>query len=58
VPIDPAQEPGSGLSKPCVVSCTNIMTMDQAFVIRIIGYLSDATMRQVEGCLKKVMVLP
>jgi mRNA-degrading endonuclease toxin of MazEF toxin-antitoxin module len=48
VPIDPAIETGSGLSKPCVVSCPNIMTMDQALILRVIGYLSDATMQKVE----------
>jgi mRNA-degrading endonuclease toxin of MazEF toxin-antitoxin module len=58
VPIDPSHETGSGLTKPCVVSCPNIMTMDQALVIRIIGYLSDATMREVQNCLRKVLKLP
>jgi mRNA interferase MazF len=57
VPIDPAKEAGTGLSKPCIVSCPNIMTMDQALVIRTIGYLSDALMQQVEACLKVVMVM-
>jgi mRNA-degrading endonuclease toxin of MazEF toxin-antitoxin module len=57
VPIDPALETGSGLTKPCVVSCPNIVTMDQALILRVIGYLSDATMQQVENCLKKVLAL-
>src|SRR5262245_20862916 len=53
VPIDPALETGSGLWKACVVSCPNVMTVDQARILRTIGYLSDATMQQVEACLKK-----
>jgi hypothetical protein len=34
------------------------MTHDQASVIRTIGYLSDAAMRQIEDCLKKVLDFP
>src|SRR5262245_49095771 len=52
--IDPAHETGSGLSKVCVASCPNIMTMDQALVLRTIGYLSDAVMKKIEDCLRTV----
>src|SRR5947209_4727419 len=50
-----ALETGSGLSKPGVVSCPNIMTMDQGLILRAIGYPSDATMQKVEDCLKHVL---
>jgi mRNA interferase MazF len=53
--LDPALETGSGLSKPCVASCTNMTTFDEAFVLRTIGYLSDAIMRDIEACLKVVL---
>lgn len=46
VRIDPAVETASGLSKPCVASCANLLTVEQATIDRTIGYLSDATMRQ------------
>jgi mRNA-degrading endonuclease toxin of MazEF toxin-antitoxin module len=58
VVIDPAQEPSAGLSRVCVVSCTNFLTLDQALVGRTVGYLSTAILRQVEDCLKKVLEIP
>jgi mRNA interferase MazF len=56
--LDPAAETASGLSKVCVASCMNLATFDQMRVIRTIGILSDATMRQIEDCLKKVLDIP
>lgn len=53
--LDPAVEIGSGLSKVCYASCTNILTLDQILVLRTVGYLSDAIMQQIEQCLKMVM---
>jgi mRNA-degrading endonuclease toxin of MazEF toxin-antitoxin module len=57
VEIDPAQEPSSGLSKVSYVSCTNIVTRDP-LIDQTLGFLSDATMRLIEDCLKKVLELP
>jgi mRNA-degrading endonuclease toxin of MazEF toxin-antitoxin module len=56
--LDPAVETASGLSKVCVASCLNVTTFEQARVLRTVGYLSDAAMRQVEDCLKAVLELP
>jgi mRNA-degrading endonuclease toxin of MazEF toxin-antitoxin module len=58
VVLDPAQEPGSGLSRVCVASCMNVLTIDQAKIRRTIGYLSAAIMQQIEACLKQVLVVP
>jgi mRNA-degrading endonuclease toxin of MazEF toxin-antitoxin module len=58
VVLDPAVETASGLSRVCVASCFNIRTLDQALVLRRIGVLSDAAMRQIEDCLKQVLELP
>src|SRR5262249_28692536 len=58
VEIDPAQETASGLSKVCHASCANILTLDQALVEGTIGFLSAATVRQIEDCLKTVLGLP
>jgi mRNA-degrading endonuclease toxin of MazEF toxin-antitoxin module len=58
VEIDPAIETGSGLSRLCYVSCTNILTRDQAIIGRTVGYLSDALMGQVGDCLQTVLELP
>src|SRR5947207_10843531 len=52
VEIDPAVETASGLTKVSYVSCTNVLTVEQAHVDRVLGTLSDAAMRQIEGCLK------
>jgi mRNA-degrading endonuclease toxin of MazEF toxin-antitoxin module len=56
--LDPAVETASGLSKVCVASCTNVLTMDQARLLRTIGYVSDAALRRISNCLKTVLELP
>src|SRR6516164_4155935 len=56
--LDPAVETASGLSKVCVASCTNILTMDQARAVRTVGYLSDAAMQQINDCLRVVLEVP
>ena len=58
VEIDPALEPASGLSKVCYASCKDILTRDQALVLRTIGVLSDTVMRQIEACLRTVLDVP
>jgi mRNA-degrading endonuclease toxin of MazEF toxin-antitoxin module len=58
VEIDPAIEPASGLSKICYASCKDILTRDQALILRTIGILSDATMQIIEECLKQVLEIP
>ena len=58
VELDPAVETAAGLNKLCYASCKEILTRDQGLVLRIAGVLSDAAMRQVEDCLKKVLELP
>jgi mRNA interferase MazF len=58
VTIDPAVETASGLSKVCYASCKDLFTRDQAIILRTIGVLSDAIMRQIEDCLKAVLELP
>lgn len=55
VVLDPAQELTSGLNHVCVASCTNFLTLDQAMILRTVGYLSGAVMLQIDNCLKKVL---
>jgi mRNA interferase MazF len=57
VEIDPAQEVGSGLIKLSYASCPNILTREQALIYQTLGTLSDATMQQIEACLKTVLAL-
>src|SRR5437763_11683232 len=47
VRIDPAAEIASGLRKVCYASCRDILTRDQALLLRNVGYLSDAIMHQI-----------
>jgi mRNA interferase MazF len=56
--LDPSLETNSGLSKICMANCMNFLTIDQTLVMQTVGYLSDAVMRQIEDCLKKVFELP
>jgi mRNA-degrading endonuclease toxin of MazEF toxin-antitoxin module len=56
--LDPAVETASGLRRACVASCLNVSTFEQARVLRTIGYLTDAVMREIEDCLKAVLDLP
>ena len=58
VPIDPAVETASGLSKVCYASCKDLLTRDQTLILRTVGVLSDAAMQQIEACLKVVLELP
>jgi mRNA interferase MazF len=58
VAINPVQEPASGLIHPSFASCANLLTADPGFIDQTIGYLSNAIMRQIDTCLKKVLELP
>src|SRR5438552_1410332 len=58
VEINPTVEMASGLTKVCYASCKDILTRDESLVLRTVGVLSDAIMRQIEDCLKKVLELP
>jgi mRNA interferase MazF len=58
LPIDPAAEPGSGLTIPSLVVCEQLYTIRKDRIIRTIGILSPATMRLVDDCLKVALGLP
>ena len=58
VVIDPTVETASGLSKVCYASCKDILTRDQALVLRTGGVLSDGAMQKIDVCLKAVLGLP
>jgi len=58
VVIDPAVETASGLTKLCYASCKDILTRDQTLILRTVGVLSDAAMRQIESSLKSVLEFP
>lgn len=56
--IDPALEPSSGLSYPSLVSCNNLLLVEQADIRQTIGHLSDALKLQLNDCLKAALELP
>ena len=45
----------SGLRHPSVVNCSNVYTIEQRDVARIIGSLSAATMKKIDECLKSAL---
>ena len=57
VVIDPAIETRSGLTKLCYVSCKDFLTRDQAVILRTIGALSDAAMKEIDASLKECLEL-
>ena len=52
--IDPRlpEAAGSGLKQPSVISCENVLTVEQDSIFRKVGHLSDEFMKQVDECLK------
>jgi mRNA interferase MazF len=58
VEIDPAVERHSGLRYRSVVSCTNLLTIDQGLIVQTIGRLSAGTVQRIDVCLKKALGLP
>ncbi|PWT70246.1 MAG: hypothetical protein C5B46_09815 [Proteobacteria bacterium] len=57
VQLDPIGEPASGLLHVSVASCFNVLTADPDLIDQRIGRLTDATMQQIDECLKKVLAL-
>src|SRR5438132_5045214 len=55
VEIDPAVETQSGLRYRSVVSCTNLLTIEQALIGKTIGHLSASAMQKIDACLKKAL---
>ena len=42
----------SGLLRPSVINCSNIYTIRQSDVARVVGALSKVTMQEVDACLR------
>lgn len=55
--IDASHPDFPGLAHPSVVNCSNLYTVEQQHVKKVIGSLSSATMNEIKGCLKKVFDL-
>lgn len=48
----------SGLLHDSLVSCNNLATIEQSLIVKVIGSLPAANMRQVDDCLKAALELP
>ncbi len=46
------------MSQVCYASCKDMLTRDEALILRTIGVLSDSIMGQIEDCLRAVLELP
>jgi len=49
--------PASGLYRDSTVNCSNLYTIRQSDISRVIGRLSLSTMDQIEACLKSALAL-
>jgi mRNA interferase MazF len=56
--IELAAEPGSGLARDSALIATNLLTMHQSDIVRVLGSLSAATMAQIDDCLRVALDLP
>ena len=45
----------SGLRRDSVVNCSNLYTIRQSDVTRVIGRLTEATMEEIDACLKAAL---
>lgn len=48
----------TGLRLNSVVQCENLITYDQALILRVLGRLSASAMQQVDVCLKAALGIP
>jgi mRNA-degrading endonuclease toxin of MazEF toxin-antitoxin module len=53
-----ADFPLSGLRRDSVVNCSNLYTIRQSDVTRVIGRLTQRTMAPIDTCLKAALGLP
>ncbi len=52
IDITTAEGQQAGLRLNSVVQCENLITYDQALILRVLGFLSASMMQQIDGCLK------
>jgi mRNA interferase MazF len=50
--IELAADPGCGLTRDSALIATNLLTMRQSDILRVLGTLSAATMAQIDECLR------
>ena len=55
IDITTAEGQQTGLRLNSVVQCENLVTYEQALVLRVLGRLSTSAMQQIDGCLKAAL---
>ncbi len=56
--IELAADPSCGLTRDSALIATNLLTMQQSDILRVLGSLSAATMGQIDECLRVALGLP
>jgi mRNA interferase MazF len=56
--IELTAEPNCGLARDSALIATNLLTMQQSDILRVLGSLSAATMAQIDNCLEIALGLP
>src|SRR5271157_1188357 len=56
--IELAAEPGCRLVRDSALIATNLLTMHQSDILRVLGSLSAAAMAQIDDCLRVALGLP
>src|SRR5712692_3941023 len=55
IDITTAEGQQTGLRLNSVIQCENLLTYDQALILRVLGRLSAAAMEQIAACLKAAL---
>lgn len=58
IDITTAEGQQTGLRLNSVIQCENLLTYDQALILRALGRLSPAAMQQIDACLKAALSIP
>jgi mRNA interferase MazF len=58
IDVTTAEGSRSGLNRTSAVVCTNLFTISQAKIRKVIGSLPASLMTKVDGCLKAALELP
>lgn len=53
--LEPSEEPGCGLLRTSALNASNLLTMNQRDILRVLGSLSPATMSRIDECLKAAL---
>ena len=58
IDITTAEGQQTGLRLNSVIQCENLLTYDQALVLRLLGHRSATAMEQINACLKAALGVP